>query len=882
MQRWWWRWPALSLAAWIGLSGCDDCDDKIRKAVSNRERERRGDAREDPDGQPVSSEPREAEPNDGRAQATPVALGAELRAVLAEISTGSDRDWYELRADEDLQLELEVDPRDEALDLVVVLDADQTELRYDLAGPGEPEVIPVLGLGPAHPRAVRVQAKQGAGAYALRFRRRLAGGAIEAEPNDVRAVAQPLQVPGQIQGFYDRPGDRDVLVLELPEAAAQGASVWSLEVDGVDGLSQQLALYDAVDAEAPALSMSAGPGQSLRLPNLGVRGASKRLWLALSASGGYDRQKAYRVSLSSPPPLGPDQAFEIEPNDHAESAAALALAPGAGELTVRGWLHRAGDQDHLVLRLGPQGPEEEGQAVESGSETPPDEPSSEQLGAAEGDPGGIDVGSLGAAPDPTAEVFPRKDPPAHLLEMIARPQDASMQLGVDWRPGTAHARRLQAPAKGEPVSLCHVPLEHGVYPFVVRAQLRPEGLEDDGYVIEVRDHARGARAEGLEIEPNDARDRADPIPKAGKIEGFIASSQDRDVFGFVVPEEVGAQGVGGGASPFQAGRADAAGAPAGSGAAGRRRRGRPARGRPARGRRCRMRSWRCRCRRGSTSCRCARRAARGASPTRSRSSLSSEGALPAPARSRMMARGRPPGRSASDLTLNSWRQERDATHPRRNRRRIGLGQDDRGPPDHLGLRGPTRHLYGHGLVLPRPEPSDDARAAPVNFDHPNAFDVRAVRTPPLRAPGDWRAIQKPVYDFSRSTRAERVVPIEPAPIIIVEGILVLAIAEVRELLHARIFVSTDGDIRFIRRLQRDVTERGRSLESVISQYTGTVRPMHHAFVEPSKRHADVVIRAGAKTRWPSGWSSPICARASGPCDGAWWTSSRSAMSPRTD
>lgn len=133
----------------------------------------------------------------------------------------------------------------------------------------------------------------------------------------------------------------------------------------------------------------------------------------------------------------------------------------------------------------------------------------------------------------------------------------------------------------------------------------------------------------------------------------------------------------------------------------------------------------------------------------------------------------------------------------------------------------------------------------VNFDHPDAFDTELFREHLARLRSN-ASILKPVYDFSRSTRSERVVEIAPAPIVIVEGILVLAVPEVCELLDAKIFVSTDGDIRFIRRLERDVSERGRSLESVIRQYTKTVRPMHHAFVEPSKRNADIIIPHGGK------------------------------------
>ncbi len=133
----------------------------------------------------------------------------------------------------------------------------------------------------------------------------------------------------------------------------------------------------------------------------------------------------------------------------------------------------------------------------------------------------------------------------------------------------------------------------------------------------------------------------------------------------------------------------------------------------------------------------------------------------------------------------------------------------------------------------------------INFDHPDAFDQRLLvhHLDQLR---NGEAIEKPVYDFSRSLREEQTVTLHPTPIVIVEGILVLAVPEVRERLDAKIFVDTDGDIRFIRRMQRDVQERGRSLDSVIEQYKSTVRPMHHAFVEPSARYADVIIPRGGK------------------------------------
>ncbi len=105
-------------------------------------------------------------------------------------------------------------------------------------------------------------------------------------------------------------------------------------------------------------------------------------------------------------------------------------------------------------------------------------------------------------------------------------------------------------------------------------------------------------------------------------------------------------------------------------------------------------------------------------------------------------------------------------------------------------------------------------------------------------------IDLPVYDFKFHVRTNKTIRIEPQPVIIVEGILIFVERELRELFDVKIFVDTDPDIRFIRRLQRDILERGRSTESVIQQYLTTVRPMHLEFVEPSKRYADVIIPEG--------------------------------------
>ncbi len=133
--------------------------------------------------------------------------------------------------------------------------------------------------------------------------------------------------------------------------------------------------------------------------------------------------------------------------------------------------------------------------------------------------------------------------------------------------------------------------------------------------------------------------------------------------------------------------------------------------------------------------------------------------------------------------------------------------------------------------------------AQVNFDHPNSLDTELLVQHILLLK-QWQSIELPVYDFKTHSRTDRSVHIEPQPIILVEGILIFAEPVLRSLFDVKIFVDTDPDIRFIRRLERDITERGRSSESVIQQYMRTVRPMHMEFVEPSKRYADVIIPEG--------------------------------------
>jgi len=130
-----------------------------------------------------------------------------------------------------------------------------------------------------------------------------------------------------------------------------------------------------------------------------------------------------------------------------------------------------------------------------------------------------------------------------------------------------------------------------------------------------------------------------------------------------------------------------------------------------------------------------------------------------------------------------------------------------------------------------------------NFDHPSAIDTELL-IEHVRTLKRGRAAELPVYDFAHHRRSAAVERLEPRPLVLVEGILTLAIPELRELFDLRIFVDTDADLRFARRLQRDLAERGRTVDEVITQYLETVRPMHRELVEPSKRWADLIIPGG--------------------------------------
>ena len=131
----------------------------------------------------------------------------------------------------------------------------------------------------------------------------------------------------------------------------------------------------------------------------------------------------------------------------------------------------------------------------------------------------------------------------------------------------------------------------------------------------------------------------------------------------------------------------------------------------------------------------------------------------------------------------------------------------------------------------------------TNYDHPFAFD-NDLLSEHIRQLLDGQAVQMPVYDFTQHNRAEETIRVEPKEVIIIEGILIFSDKELRDLMDIKVFVDTDDDIRIIRRIERDMAERGRSLDSIIDMYTSIVKPMHEQFIEPTKKFADIIIPEG--------------------------------------
>ena len=525
--------PPVCLVALLLTGGCD-CDDKIRKVVSNTDpAARRGASGVDRQGQPISSAPRETEPNDTLTQASPFTLGKELRSITASLHE-KDSDFFALSASSRETFEILVEP-DEGVDVDLVVsvtdDPNTSEgaLIYDVAAAGEGEAIPIVAIGP-RPLFIGVSAKKGGiGPYTLRFKRRLSAGSLESEPNDSVSSAVTLRAPTDIEGFYDRPDDRDWYAIDFPE----NAPAYALRVEPIKNLQQSIKLY--IDPDAPMMEGEIGASAPFVIPNIALI-QGERLWVEMTAREAFDRSSPYLLSLK-PTPRPPKEALlEVEPNDDVTRAQPLAMKEAPSHrIAVRGYLHGSRDVDTFSLLLG-----ETDTPDTSSSERSTPQPEKEKEGAIERDllPALDDLRREGAEEGARAESaemlvfapFPSKALSPHLIELAIKPIDPETRLAMTWKGG----ERQVAPAAGEALSLCQLPLDPGAYTFTVEAassKTKSDPLQPD-YDLVIKDvRAMPGQASTSEVEPNDTVSTPDPLLLGGEASrGYIGSPKDKDVY----------------------------------------------------------------------------------------------------------------------------------------------------------------------------------------------------------------------------------------------------------------------------------------------------------------------------------------------------------------
>ncbi|MGM0555034.1 MAG: hypothetical protein ACQEVA_01520 [Myxococcota bacterium] len=528
------RWLFLAALSLMLMTSSCDCDDKIRKMISDPGERGESPTKQIDTGNLGEPGPAEQEPNDFAEQATLLELGGDLRPVVGEIRNETDRDWFALtsRNDEEWQVEVTVTPRSDRLDPVIRVAVDGAEdaaLTYDVAGPGEPEVIPILAVTP-EPTRIYIRGNEGSkGEYELTFKKRLSGGAIEAEPNDEVGAAELFKAPGEIQGFHDRPNDRDVYY--VPRKNLTG-DVFDFEVSST-GYPQDIAIYSERELESPLVRMQVPPEETARIPNLKLPEGALGIWIVSSAGESYSRERSYRLRLL---PHSPEAVeLEAEPNDTDETAQKIALGD-----ELAGYLHTAEDVDRL--RIYVDGVPREGDSDADAGDEPAQKPDAgeekEKLDGTK-DAGGDKAEDTGDAPekpvDPLAEL-PEKEQPEHLVRVDLTPEKDTLRLalahyvddGDDGEPVLLEAREA-----GEPVVLCNVRQDAGYVDVAVRPVSSEETTITAGFDYSLRS-SDVSRQEGLEIEPNDTRQEADRLTPERARTGFLTTEQDVDVYAFGV------------------------------------------------------------------------------------------------------------------------------------------------------------------------------------------------------------------------------------------------------------------------------------------------------------------------------------------------------------
>lgn len=520
----------------LATSSCD-CEQRVRglfrgSTDSKKEAERAEKRR----AAGESSAPREQEPNDTPEEANEFALGSDMRPIRAEINSPDDRDWFAFSTQdgEDSQVTMTVTPRSSNLDLVLRLEvpgSPDAPLEYHLEGAGEPESIPVLALSKTPQRVMIFGANQSTGEYEISFQKRLSGGNIEAEPNDDIEAATRFEAPGSIEGFYDRPDDRDIFF--IPGELLQD-EVYQVELTAVPGLVQRARFYTQRDFSSPHFSLQVGPDAPGGLPNLHVPKGIEGLWVVLSAGEKYSREHSYRLSILAHPPAKGE--VEVEPNDSAETAQKLAL--GA---RLSGYFHVPEDVDYFRIYAG-EIPDESADPLDELEEEEDEEESAvaediadivEEKDDAESAEELLEDELPAGEPVDPLERVADKDPPEPMLRAEVKPLHEELAVAIAATPSQG-SRVSTSADPGERAVLCNLPFK-GDY---LDVQVRPAGEDElepsEGFDYELLSEDT-SKLPGIEVEPNDSAEDADKLLAGEKRVGFLSSSSDIDVFAIGVP-----------------------------------------------------------------------------------------------------------------------------------------------------------------------------------------------------------------------------------------------------------------------------------------------------------------------------------------------------------
>lgn len=498
------------------LAGCDGCKSQVQSLFYEEV-----DRTVTPTDLRLQEEGRleEVEPNDKPEDATIIEVRREVRPTTGAIDPEGDVDWFRLvhQESEAIIVELTVTPRDRELDLALFVEVDvpgdSPALLYDLGGPGEPESVPMLRVPPGEgQRFFVVGVQDSTGEYRIEARRRLSAGAVAVEPNDHPALASPLQIPGEVQGFYDRPHDRDIFFVP---AESLDAGVYRLEVSHIPEIPQTLEIYGDKELGERLLQIEISDSRPAVIPNISLHSGVEGLYFVLTAGPRFNRERGYRLRVIEHPPSR-GYTIEREPNDTESSAQRVKF----GE-RVRGYLHTRTDRDRFRFVI--EAEEEEGQVRDE-----------ERMGSLD-----EELDDESPVLDRFA-VIPEKERPEYVIQTRLRPLNESHRLGMRWIPGEGTGEspnELHADSNDEGLILCNHVLGPGAYDVEVRSLQTEEGFRPGSFDYEI-EFLNIASMEGLEVEPNDSPETADRLAIGSPRVGFISEPGDVDYFGFVVGPEL--------------------------------------------------------------------------------------------------------------------------------------------------------------------------------------------------------------------------------------------------------------------------------------------------------------------------------------------------------